>query len=293
VTKRTVTNIAASVHQRLKNEAAASGQVFNSLLQHYALERFIYRLSKSRHAGQFILKGALLLRVWGLPFARPTRDIDLLGRTRNEAALIAEIIREVCTTAVSDDGLSFDSATVSAAPIAEDAAYQGIRVELNGRLGNARIAMQIVIGFGDRITPAAKVIEYPSVLGMERPRIHAYPPETSIAEKFQIMLYRGTLNSRMKDFFDIWALAQSLTFEGSVLADAIRATCKQRKTPVDEHPVAFSELVLNDRSKQVQWAAFRRRLGGAEAPATFLEVASSAARFLDPVIAAVARGLAF
>ncbi|MCP3905198.1 MAG: nucleotidyl transferase AbiEii/AbiGii toxin family protein [Planctomycetes bacterium] len=291
MTERAPKNVAASVHQRLKDEAKASGRTFNDLLQHYALERFLFRLSKSAYADRFVLKGALLLRVWRLSSIRPTRDIDLLGEMSNEVEAIEATVRDVCEIPIEDDGLSFDGASVRATPITEDADYEGLRVEFDGALGNARIRMQIDIGFGDRITPGPEEIEYPTVLDMEPPRLRAYPPETSIAEKFQVMLYRGVLNSRMKDYFDIWTLARSRAFDGAVLAEAVRATCERRGTPVEAEPVAFSDEMMADRAKQAQWAAFRRRLRPTDAPESFADVVTAVARFLAPVAEAVAVGI--
>lgn len=280
-------NMAASVHQRLKNVAAASGQSFNELLQHYALERFLYRLSVSPHVETFILKGALLLRVWQIAVARPTRDIDLLGRTANDLDGLAQIMREVCQADVEDDGLVFDPSTVRAERITDDAEYTGVRVQFEGRLGNARIRMQTDVGFGDRITPAPQLIEYPSLLGMTPARLHAYPPETSIAEKLHVMLQRGLLNSRMKDYFDIWTLSRSRSFDGRTLADAINATCKQRNTPVEAEPLALTDRAMADPQNAAQWTAFVRRLKGADPPRTFAEVGAAVARFLGPPLRAI------
>lgn len=286
-------NMAASVHQRLKNVADRSGQTFNDLLQHYALERFLYRLSVSPHASTFVLKGALLLRVWRVSAIRPTRDIDLLGRTANDPETLAEIMREVCRVVVEADGLAFDPSTVRAERISEEAEYEGVRVLFEGRLGSARIRMQTDIGFGDRITPAPQDIEYPSVLGMTPPRLRAYPPETAIAEKFHVMLQRELLNSRMKDYFDIWSLSRSRPFNGRTLAEAIIATCDQRGTRVDPEPVALSDRAFADRQSATQWSAFARRLGKTDAPETFAEVAAAVAAFLGPPAAAIARRESF
>ncbi|MDP6600671.1 MAG: nucleotidyl transferase AbiEii/AbiGii toxin family protein [Phycisphaerales bacterium] len=288
-----VTNMSASVHHRIKNCAAKSDQSFNDLLQHFALERFMYRLCQSRHADQFVLKGALLLRVWRLSSTRSTRDIDLLGRTDNTPESIGAIFREVCCIAVDDDGLIFDSESVRTDSIAADAEYQGLRVTCSGTLCNARVAMQVDIGFGDIITPAAKMIEYPTMLDMKPPRILAYPPETSIAEKFHVILQRGVLNSRMKDFFDLWALASDRSFDGVLLSKAVATTCEHRSTPVEPQLAALSDESIHDPSKQVQWAAFRRRLRTTDAPEKFTEVASIVAGFLGPVAQAVARNHVF
>lgn len=286
-------NMAASVHQRLKNAAAASGQRFNDLLQHYALERFLYRLSVSPHADAFVLKGALLLRVWRISAIRPTRDIDLLGRTANDVEAIARTVREVCEVAVDDDGLVFDASTVRGERIADDAEYEGVRVTFDAHLGNARLRMQVDVGFGDPITPAPEEIEYPSVLGMPMPRLRGYPPETTIAEKLHVMLHRGLLNSRMKDYFDIWSLSRSRPFKGPMLCEAIIATCRQRNTTIVPDPVALSDQALADPQNAAQWSAFVRRLGKTDAPVTFAEVGAAVADFLGPPIRAIARQEAF
>lgn len=158
-------NLAASVHQRLRNVAERSGERFNDLFQHYGLERFLCRLAASPHRERFILKGALMLRVWKVAATRPTRDIDLLGRTANEPERIDAMVRDVCIATVDPDGLEFDPETVAVSRIAEAAEYEGVRATLAGRLGDARMPTQIDIGFGDRVTHEPVEIEYPSVLG--------------------------------------------------------------------------------------------------------------------------------
>ncbi|MDY7110225.1 MAG: nucleotidyl transferase AbiEii/AbiGii toxin family protein [Planctomycetota bacterium] len=240
-------NIAASVHQRLKNAAAQSGERFNDLLQHYALERFLCRLAASPYRDRFVLKGALMLRVWEVSSIRPTRDIDLLGRTANEFERIAALVRDICNAPVDADGLTFDAGSVVVARIAEEAEYDGVRATFNGRLGNARIAMQVDIGFGDRVTPEPVEIEYPSVLGMPRAKIIGYTPETTIAEKLHVMLQRGTFNSRMKDFFDIWAISQARSFDGRLLSLAVRATCERRE-PASRGAILSGESVGRSRT---------------------------------------------
>jgi hypothetical protein len=283
-------NTCASVHQRLKNVAERSGERFNDLLQHYALERFLCRLAASPHRSRFVLKGALMLRVWEVATIRPTRDIDLLGRTANDPQGIAAAARDICATAVDPDGLEFDGASVEVGRIAEEAEYDGVRVNFRGQLGKARIPMQIDIGFGDRVTPGPVEIEYPSVLGTPGANLLGYTPETTIAEKFHVMLQRGTLNSRMKDFFDIWALSGARSFDGPVLSRALRATCDQRGTTINAAPDALEPDALEDAQKAVQWAAFRRRLGPTPAPTTFAGVGLLVVRFLRPVLEAVAVG---
>ena len=197
-------DIAASVHQRLLNKARESSRTFNELLQHFAIERFIYRLSKSPHADRFVLKGALMLWAWSGPMSRPTMDIDLLGTIENSLEVITAIMKNVCVMAVEMDGLFFNASTVTAARITEDADYKGVRIRLLGNLGNARVSLQIDIGFGDVIIPGHCKVAYPSLLDFPSPELNGYTMESTIAEKFQAMVKLGTLNSRMKDFYDIY-----------------------------------------------------------------------------------------
>ncbi len=196
--------IAASVHARLMNIARAQGRSFNDLLQLYAMERFLHRLSRSSHGSRFTLKGALMLRVWNPATYRTTRDIDLLGRLSNAVDAVAEVVRDICRQEVDPDGLEFDAETVRGESIIEDGDYQGVRIGFRGSLGGARADMQIDVGFGDEVTPSPAEIEFPVLLANPAPRLIGYPPETTIAEKFEVMLKRGLANSRMKDFHDIW-----------------------------------------------------------------------------------------
>lgn len=283
-------NLAASVHHRLKNTARQSGERFNDLLQHYALERFLHRLAESAHRDQFILKGALMLRVWRVAQLRPTRDIDLLGRVANDAARMAAMIRGICETDVKPDGMEFDAESVKVAPIAANAKYEGLQATFAGRLGSAKLPMRIDVGFGDRVTPGPVEIEYPSVLDGQGSRLLGYTPETTIAEKLHVMLDRGIFNSRVKDFFDIWALSLNREFDGRTLSMAIQQTCANRSTAITGNPEALQDEAFSDSQRAAQWTAFRSRLGAVESPLSFAEVGRSVSSFLRPVLEAVAAG---
>lgn len=285
-------NLAASVHQRLLNEAKRTKRPFNELLQYYAMERFLYRLSKSPHATKFLLKGALMFRVWGTPQARPTMDIDLLGRTANDVAAIVAAVRDICGAEVEPDGLTFDAETVTGERIAEDAEYEGVRITFRGHLGNARIPMQIDTGFGDVVVPGPVSLDYPTILDFPAPKLTGYPRETAIAEKFQTIVKLGLLNSRMKDYYDIWMLSRQFPFEGAALAEAIGRTFANRETPMTETSVALSEEFANDELKRKQWQAFVRRLGSDAAPADLAPVVTQVSLFLRPIAAALARSSA-
>lgn len=286
-------NTAASVHQRLLNKARESSRPFNEILQHYAIERFIYRLSKSPHAEKFILKGALMFSAWSGLGSRPTMDIDLLGRIDSSLDVIADVMREACVVAVEADGMTFNGETVTTARITEDAEYEGVRARIQGGLGSARVHIQVDIGFGDVVVPGPTEVIYPSLLGFLSPVLRGYSMESAIAEKFQAMVKLGVLNSRMKDFYDIWVLSQSFDLDGGQLSQAIRRTFENRNTPLPATPTVFEPSFAQEKGKQVQWQAFIRKAQLAGAPEDFETVAAAIRVFLGPVVVALAEGRAF
>ena len=293
MTKGPIKNLAASVHQRLLNIAKQSGRRFNDVVQHYALERWLFRLSRSAYGERFVLKGALLFVVWKTPITRPTRDVDLLGWISNDLDSVRSVIAEIVQTPVEDDGLVFDAASVTTERIAEDADYEGVRAKFVGRLGTSRISMQIDIGFSDVVTPTPARVSYPTILEQPAAQLLAYNRETVIAEKFEAMVKLGDVNSRMKDFFDIWLLAANSEFDGLGLVAAVRATFIQRQTPPEVDPVSFSDQFSSDPSKAAQWRAFIRRSLLTDAPADFSEVVSYVRNFLQPAAKAIVENRSF
>lgn len=293
MTVKNVSNLAASVQARLQNHARASKRPFQELLQYYAMERFLYRLSTTPHHTRFVLKGALMLHVWEAPLARATKDLDFLGHLDNSLENLERVVREVCTAAVEPDGMVFDPATVKTERIKEDADYEGVRVRFVGLLGKARVAMQLDIGFGDVVTPGAQKITYPVLLDFPAPALSGYPRETVVAEKFQAMVYLRTLNSRMKDFYDVWLLASQFAFDGAVLAKALTATFKNRETAMDVAPIAFTPDFTEQTSTLAQWAAFRSRLPNAACPSTLADVVPCLSEFLLPIARACESGESF
>lgn len=289
-------NVAASVHQRLLNRARAEGRPFNELLQYFAMERFLYRLGRSPYRYKFVLKGALMLMVWQDSFPRSTRDVDLLGRMDNAVSHVTSAIQEICGVPVLDDGLRFASETAAGARIIEAADYAGVRVRFTAFLGKARIPMQVDVGFGDPVTPEPSLVRWPTLLDFPAPELQGYSRESTIAEKVQIMVRLGEINSRMKDFFDVWLLAVRASFEGEILASAIQATFRQRGTAIPASPVALSEAFSCDSDRQVQWEAFLRRYRlseVAETPTTLREAVRLIGEFLGPVLEAVSEGRRF
>jgi len=280
----TLINNAASVHQRILHKASAEHKPFNELLQYYAIERFLYRLGESPHCNQFVLKGALVFLAWRAPLTRPTRDIDFLGYTSNSVDNLVQIVQDVCVQPVETDGMIFDSTSVQGEIIKEEADYQGVRVSFLGFLGNAQIHMRLDIGFADVVTPSPGELELPTILeNMSKPCIRAYPPETVIAEKFQAMIVLGMINSRMKDFYDIWFMAQSMEFDFHLLREAVLNTLNRRKTDIPkETPTAFANEFADQ--KQVLWAVFLKKNQIEDAPKSLVDTIQVLKVFLGPII---------
>jgi predicted nucleotidyltransferase component of viral defense system len=286
-------NVAASVRARLANLARESGRPFQEVLQYYGLERFLYRLSQTQHRDRFVLKGALMLRVWDTPESRPTRDIDLLGHLDGEVATLEAVARDICSADVADDGLRFDGETISGERIKEDADYQGVRIKLTGFLGNARIPVQLDVAFGDVMHPSVDERDYPTILAFPAPNLRTYPRESVVAEKFQAMVYLGTLNSRMKDFYDIWLLARQFDFVGADLAAAIEKTFRNRKTAMETNPVALTEEFTQAERPQRQWQAFLKRSNLDSAPSHLDELREPLRDFLLTVADSLATASEF
>jgi hypothetical protein len=286
-------NLPASVRQRLTSKAKETQRPFQELLQYFAMERFLYRLSRSRHSQKFILKGALMFTAWGGPLSRPTRDIDLLARMDNAVETVVALIREICAQEVEPDGLVFDVESVAGAVIKEDADYSGVRITFLATLQTARISMQLDLGFGDVVTPKATVTTYPALLDFESPQLLGYSRETVVAEKFEAMTKLGLFNSRMKDFYDLWILSRRFDFEGALLATAIQKTFANRKTAVLSRPTALTPEFGADTSKQGQWQAFLRKTKLDGVPTALQTVIDDLVLFLGPVATALESGSTF
>ncbi len=276
-------NIAASVRQRLLDQARSKRVDFNLLLTRYGLERFLYRLGKSEYRERFVLKGAMLFPLWGVVSYRSTRDVDLLGYGESEIEVLVTVFRTICQTEVADDGITFDPASVQAEDIRDQMEYGGTRLKLNADLAGARIHLQVDIGFGDVITPSADSAEYPTLLDHPAPSLRVYPRETVVAEKFQAMVHLGIANSRMKDFYDLWVLGSQFDFDGMTLATALARTFERRNTPLPVAlPLAFTPEFFADTHKVRQWKAFLNRAGLA-VEVELADVAAFIASFVMPL----------
>jgi hypothetical protein len=293
VKDRPLKNVAASVFQRLKNLARETDRRLDEWLCYFAMERFLFRLSRTSQADQFVLKGAMLFKVWQVMEARSTMDIDLLGSSQIIDHVEA-IIRETCRQEVHpEDGLVFDTRDLQVHPIAEQADFDSVRASFRATLVNARIPLQVDVGFG-RVTPAPITADLPSILDFPNPQLLVYTRETVIAEKLHAMVKLGMLNSRMKDFLDIWVLSRHFSFDGQALSTAITDTFAHRKTGIPESPVALTRAFGSDPTKKKQWSAYlRKQRLNDRAPASLEELIHDLHQFLHPVLAALETGQPF
>lgn len=260
-------NVAQSVRDRLLHRMRDTGENYQALLTRYALERLLYRISVSEAAEALVLKGAYTFLVWeGTPH-RPTKDIDFLGYGAPEQ--LESVFRQVCQVDaehgdVEEDGVIFDPASVQVEEIRGRDEYGGLRVKLKASIDTASLVLQVDVGFGDAVTPAAEETTFPTLLeGFRAPRLKTYPRETVIAEKLECLVSWGMATTRLKDVYDLGYLAQTFDFEGPVLASAIKATFARRATPIPSAtPVALTEAFAHDADKQKQWRAFQNRTFG-------------------------------
>jgi hypothetical protein len=289
---RDVKNIPHSVHDRLMHIARSEGRGFEEVLIFYTIERFLYRLSVSPYGERFVLKGALLLRIWD-PTPRATRDIDLLGQLDGDPEFLTGVFKEVCLDNSYPDGLEFDPGTLTHEPVAQGAGYPGSRFRIRARLGTARVNLQIDVGFGDAVSPEPTEFEYPVLLEMPAPTLKGYQMETLIAEKLDAFVRRGEANSRVKDFYDIWYLATTFAFAGPVMLESVTSTFSRRGTPIPDDLGSLFAAYAGDSARQAQWSAFTSSRLLAESPRQFSEVVQAVEAFAAPVLSAYSSGARF
>lgn len=292
--KKDIKNVQASIRAKLQNKAKEANRPFSEILQYYGMERFLYRFSRSKYANKFILKGALMFTVWQVPERRTTLDIDFSTHYDNQTATIEKVIREVCKVSVSQDGLVFDLQTVKGQKIKEDADYEGVRVKFRGFLERSRIPMQIDVAFGDVIYPKPKTIDYPVILDFPKPHLKGYPAESVVSEKFEAMVKLGLLNSRMKDFYDIWLMMCQFDFDGLRLVEALKRTFKHRKTSLPQRKPLFAEEIYDVKSdRQTLWRAFLKKGDIKHAPGKLRSAASGIEKFLIKPLYAIKKDQGF
>ena len=277
-------NIAASNRAKLLNISRKTGQSFQELVQYFAMSRFLYRLSVSKFSNQFILKGAMLLHAMEIEHDRSTLDIDLLGQISNSSESILDVVKNCIEQNIDPDGIEFLLSSIKISDITKDAEYAGCRVKFTGTLDSIIIPMQIDIGFGDTTIPDPININTPSLLGYPSGKLRGYAVETSIAEKVHAIFQLEMLNSRMKDFYDIWFLHNNIELDTKVLSRSIAGTFSNRDTIIPTDSIVFTKEFSENSDKQKQWAAFCRKQDIENIPSTFSEVAHEVIEFIKPLL---------
>lgn len=277
--------LAASVHARLLNKARQTGEDHQRLLTQFCLERLLHRLGASDCRQRFVLKGAMLFRLWSDQPYRATRDLDLLRRGDGSHEAIRDDLTVIVATPVAPDAVRFDVGQLSIDPIRAADEYAGARVTLPARCGQARLSLQIDMGVGDSVWPAPQDCAYPTLLDFPAPSLLAYPREAVVAEKLEAIVVLGDRNSRIKDFFDLHHLATHFSFDRIILAEAVRRTFRHRRTPIPaEDPIGLTPAYWQNPTRPGQVKGFARR-AGIEAPAQPGETFAPLLRnFLLPVL---------
>lgn len=283
-------NVGESVRFKLLQLSKQRGDDFQLLLTRFVNERLLFRLSCSRYASSFVLKGATLFIVWTRTLHRATRDVDLLGFGSPSVGRIYTVFRELLALESEDDGVEFDTDSLCIEPIRKGQDYGGLRALFDARVAHARVRVQVDVGFGDVVSPQATIVDLPTLLGFPAPRLQAYPRETVVAEKLEAMVKLGMANSRMKDFYDLLILSESFEFEGEILSNAIMATFQRRGTSLPRTlPIALTEVFASDKMKCTQWSAFLRKSRGSFS-GSLEDVSLALSRFVEEPLAVLAAG---
>ena len=250
---------AKSVKDRLKNKSVISGKTFQDALIAYGLERTVYRLSISEYVDRFTLKGGIFLyALFGGEFSRATRDIDLLAMNLPNTIEDIKTVFEKIFSIDCDDALQYDLCTLEVKNITEFKEYHGVNVSVIAYLDKTKVPISIDIGFGDVVYPSRVKMEFPVLLSMEAPEIYAYSISSVISEKFEAIVSLGDANSRYKDFYDIYFLADSYSLDGTELKEAIKATFEHRKTGFSDI-FAFTDDFITSEIHQRRWHAFTKK----------------------------------
>ncbi|WP_051505817.1 nucleotidyl transferase AbiEii/AbiGii toxin family protein [Mesorhizobium sp. WSM2561] len=290
MTAKIVKNLDVSIRVRLLNHARQHGDDYQRVLTRYAIERLLFRLSKTEAAARYVLKGAMLFATWPEHVFRPTGDLDLLGEGSPDPVSIAELFVRICQVEAPDDGIKFDADSLKIEPVREADKYQGAQLSLTADLAGAKIHVQVDIGFGDHVYPSPKRGTFPSLLpNLPEASVLMYPPETVVAEKFEAMIRFGEVNGRIKDFYDIWVTTRIFPFDASNLVEAVIGTLRRRETAIPTvMPVGLTEAfaaIVEDRGL---WSGFLRRNPPTLKPPSFVELQEELRRFFGPIIDSLA-----
>ena len=286
-------NVAASIQARLLVRARKAGEDYQVLFAAFVTERFLYRLGTSSVADRFVLKGAMLLRLWSENPYRATRDLDLLRRGDGAQQALRADLETICSVPVEPDGIEFDATTIKLEAMTAAEEYVGTRATLLAHSGRARQHLQVDMGLGDAVFPPPEPRGYPALLKeFPAPIVLAYAPDTVVAEKLEAILVLGDRNSRIKDFFDLRYIAENFEFERSRLTEAIGQTLARRGTPIPtDDPLGLTAAYWDNPSRPMQTRAFARRAGLDVDTSSGAEILAVIRPFLLPILGDLRRGV--
>ncbi|MBI5345777.1 MAG: nucleotidyl transferase AbiEii/AbiGii toxin family protein [Chlamydiae bacterium] len=253
-------NLGESIRQQLKNLSKVRNRPFDEILRYYSMERFLYRLSISSYSKNFFLKGGLMLKVWDHLQHRATMDIDLLACTSNKIENLRKIITEIAAIQFDDDAILFDTEKLILRETQTGADYHGVGASFSAKLFTIRIPVLIDIGFNDIVIPKPKSINYPTLIQMPAPKLMGYTPETVFAEKLESIVKLGIINTRMKDFYDLWVICRKNELNHETLEKAILDVFTNRNTKI-RYPTAFKEAFYKSPKTLNRWQNFLSGIG--------------------------------
>ena len=240
------------------------GADYNLILLRFVQERFLYRLSLSAYRENFFLKGGALLFAHERFAARPTRDMDFLGdHISRDKENIKRIMHEICSIECEEDGMTFECGEdeIWLEDITVEKEYNGTRVHMTAHMDTIVQQFSIDVGFGDVIVPQPAQLDYPLLIeGLPAVNVEAYSLETVVAEKFQTMIDRGTINSRMKDFFDVYTILKADKVDEALLKEAVAEVFANRGTEMDADNVVFTDDFAQDGMRQTMWKAYLKKI---------------------------------
>jgi len=278
---------AGRAYNDLRNKARATHRPTQELLQLYLLEAFLRRLAGSGHRQNLVLKGGVLLAALG--DRRPTKDVDLQARQlTNDAQTATRVICEIAQLD-ADDGVVFNTDRVSAELIREDDGYQGYRIRMPASLATANLKFAVDISVGDPIEPSPQLVQLPCLLTDDTIELVGYPIVMVHAEKLVTALQRGTVNTRWRDFADVWTLSRHLDCDGTELQSALTTVARYRGATLE---AIFPALEGYAELAQVRWSLWRAKQNlDTPLPEQFADVLTDIARFADPGLLGQATGM--
>ena len=280
---------AISIKDKLKNLSQTIGKTMQETLTIYGLERTIYRISISKYADYFILKGGIFLyALFNGNFTRVTRDIDFLAQNiENNVDTMKSVFTDIFSIKC-DDALIYDLTSLTIQEITEFKEYHGVNVCITAYLDKTRLPISIDIGFGDVIYPDKNKIQFPVLLDTTPPQIYSYSIYSAISEKFEAIVSLGNANSRYKDFYDIYILSNKYSIDGELLKKAISETFQHRGSDFSDI-IAFTDEFSQNEIHKSRWESFLHKKKAINY-ISFSDMLASIRMLLKPIIKSIEKG---